>query len=190
MIKKIALFLIALLPVGLMAQDAKLGHVNSQEILSLMPERADIEKALNAFQSDVEGEIVKMRTEYNNKLKDFVEKQDSLTETIKSARQAELVGLDERINTFSENAQKEYSKKAQSLTAPMIEKVKKAIDDVAVEGGYTYIFDLVSQSIVYESPRANDITPLVKKKLGLTGTTATKPAATTKPATKPAETKK
>jgi len=45
--------------------------------------------------------------------------------------------------------------------------VRKAITDVAVENNYTYIFDLSAQSIIYQSPKSNDITALVKKKLAI-----------------------
>ncbi|VBB46548.1 Outer membrane chaperone Skp (OmpH) [uncultured Paludibacter sp.] len=179
MIKKFALFLIALLPVGLMAQEVKLGHVNSQEILSIMPERVEIEKQLNQTQTDWENELLKMREEYNGKVKKFVDEQATMSETIKQARQTEIADIEQRITTLNQTAQNDLVKKQQELTAPMIEKVKKAIDAVGAEGGYTYIFDVVSQAIVYQSPKANDVTPLVKKKLGLTGTTTTKPATTT-----------
>ena len=49
----------------------------------------------------------------------------------------------------------------------MLDKVKKAISDVATEGGYTYIFDISTQGVVFQAKTANDITPLVKKKLGV-----------------------
>ncbi len=194
MIKKIALFLFALLPVGLMAQDVKLGHVNSQEIITLMPERADIEKKLNDAQNEIENELVKMREELNAKAKEFVDKQATMPETIKNARQAELASMEQRITQTAQEAQTDLRKQYQDLSSPMIEKVKKAINDAGAEGGFTYIFDLASGAqIIYQSPKAIDITPIVKKKLGLT---ALKPAAVTKPTetkateTKPAEEKK
>ena len=49
----------------------------------------------------------------------------------------------------------------------MIEKVKKAINEVGSENNYLYIFDLSTQGIIYQSPKSNDVTPLVKKKLAL-----------------------
>lgn len=193
MIKKLVIFLIALLPVGLMAQDVKLGHVNFREVVSLMPELTDIDKKLNDFQSEVEKEIVKMREEYNAKLKDFVDNQATMPETIKQARQAEIADLEQRTSTFSQNAQQDYNNRYQELLNPVIEKVKKAITDVATEGGYTYILDESTQVIVYQSPKSNNITPLVKKKLGLSALkpAEVKPATTTKPVetAKPAETK-
>lgn len=176
MIKKIALFLIALLPIGLMAQDLKLGHVNSQEILSLMPERITIQQKLDTIQGEYESEQVKMREEYNNKVKDFVDQQKTMPESIKKSRQAEIAALEDRISTFNQQAQTDLQKKYQELTAPMIERVKKAIDDVAAANGYTYVFDLSAQTIVYQSPKSNDITPLVKKKLGISGKEATTPS--------------
>lgn len=196
MIKKIALFLIALLPVGLMAQDLKLAHVNSQEIISLMPERADIEKKLNDVSKSNEDYMLKMREEYNKKVKEFVDGQNTMAEPIKNALQTEIQDIDQRINTFKQAAQEDMQKQYESLTAPMYDKLKKAISDVSAEGGYTYVFDIsTGAQISYVSPKSNDITPLVKKKLGLSAVkpAATKPAETksteVKPADKPAETK-
>ena len=82
MLKKIALVLLCALPISLMAQEAKLGHVNSQEILSLMPERATIEKTISDLQTQWESELVKMREEYNSKIKEYTAKQATMPESI------------------------------------------------------------------------------------------------------------
>ena len=179
MIKKIALFLLALLPIGMMAQETKLGHINSQEILSLMPERTEIEKKLSALQDEWEKQLVKSREEYNAKVKEFIDKQATMSESIKQARQAEIADMEQRINTLNQTAQADIGKKYQELSAPMIEKVKKAIDAVGAEGNFTYIFDMATQiqMIVYQSPKSIDVTPLLKKKLNLTSAPA-KPAET------------
>jgi outer membrane protein len=167
MLKKIALVLFCVLPLSLMAQEAKLGHINSQEILTLMPERATIEKEISDLQSKWEGELVKMREEYNTKIKEYQEKQATMPESIKQARQAEIGEIEQRITTTNQTATADLQKKQQELFAPVIEKVKKAITEVGTENKYTYIFDLSSQSIIYQAPNANDVTSLVKKKLGL-----------------------
>ncbi len=150
-----------------MGQEVKLGHINSQEILSLMPERAEIEKTLSDLQTQWENELVKMREEYYAKIKEFQDKQATMPESIKQARQSEIVEIEQRINTFNQTASSDLQKKQQELFAPVIDKVKKAINEVGAENNYTYIFDLSTQSIVYQSPKSNDVTALVKKKLGL-----------------------
>jgi len=167
MFKKIALVLLCALPFSLMAQDVKLGHINSQEILTLMPERTVIEKTVGDLQSQWEKELVKMREEYYAKVKEFQEKQATMPESIKSARQGEISDLEQRISTFNQTASEDLRKKQQELFTPVIDKVKKAINEVGAENGYLYIFDLSTQSIIYQSPKSNDVTPLVKKKLGL-----------------------
>ena len=167
MFKKIALVLLCALPFSLMAQEVKLGHVNSQEILTLMPERAVIEKTINDLQSLWEKELVKMREEYYAKVKEFQEKQSSMPESIRSARQSEISEIEQRISTFNQTASADLQKKQQELFTPVIDKVKKAINEVGSENNYLYIFDLSTQSIIYQSPKSNDVTPLVKKKLGL-----------------------
>jgi len=167
MFKKIALLLLCVFPISLMGQEVKLGHINSQEILSLMPERAEIEKTLNDLQTQWENELVKMREEYYAKIKEFQDKQATMPESIKQARQSEIVEIEQRINTFNQTASSDLQKKQQELFTPVIDKVKKAINEVGSENNYTYIFDLSTQSIVYQSPKSNDVTALVKKKLGL-----------------------
>jgi len=167
MLKKIALVLLCALPFSLMAQDVKLGHVNSQEILTSMPERATIEKTIADLQSQWEKELVSMREEYLAKIKEFQDKQATMPESIKQARQSEIAEMEQRISTFNQTASTDLQKKQQELYTPVIDKVKKAINEVGTENGYLYIFDQSTQSIIYASPKANDVTPLVKKKLGL-----------------------
>ena len=69
-----------------------------------------------------------------------------------------------RIQEFQENAQKQLQDREAELTKPIIDRAKKAIEDVAREGNYTYIFD--GAALLY-SQDSEDIMPLVKKKLGI-----------------------
>ena len=167
MLKKIALIMLFALPISLMAQDGKLGHINSQEVLSLMPERVVIEKTISDLQSHWEKELVKMREEYYAKIKEFQDKQATMPESIKTARQSEIAEIEQRITTFNQTASADLQKKQQELFTPVVEKVKKAINEVGAENNYLYIFDLSTQGIIYQSPKSNDITALVKKKLAL-----------------------
>lgn len=167
MFKKTVIFLLCAFPMLAMAQD-KFGHANSQEILMAMPELSTIEKTLDDLQNEWENTLVKMREEYFAKIKDFQDKQATMPESIKSARQSEIIELEQRITTFQQTASSDLQQKQQELLTPVIEKIKKAIGEVGAENNYTYIFDLAAQSIIYQSPKANDITDLVKKKLGIT----------------------
>ena len=165
MIKKIALFMIALLPLGAMAQSLKIGHVNSQEIIALMPEVETMNTQMKEAQDAWEKELLKSREEYYAKIKAFQDAQATMTESIKQARQSELADMEQRIINMNQAATDDLQKKNQELAAPILDKVKKAMNDVAAENNFTYVFDTTTQTIVYMGPSANDITPLVKKKL-------------------------
>ena len=167
MFKKIALVLLAVLPISLMAQETKLGHVNFQEIFQLMPEQATIQKALDDQTKVIEGELSKMNDELTGKYKDFQDKQATMPESIKQTRQSEIQDMQQRIQTFRQTASTDLEKKQQELSAPVMAKINKAVSEIAVEGKYLYIFNYLPQIFVYQSPNASDITPLVKKKLGL-----------------------
>ena len=46
MMKKIILFLAAIMPLAAMAEDLKFGYINTQEVMMLMPEISTIEKQM------------------------------------------------------------------------------------------------------------------------------------------------
>jgi outer membrane protein len=71
-----------------------------------------------------------------------------------------------RIQEFQENAEKKLQDRQQEVLKPIIDRAKKAIEDVAKENGYTYIFDTSVGALLYQQD-SEDILPLVKKKLGL-----------------------
>ena len=79
---------------------------------------------------------------------------------------AEITALEERIQAFQQNAQQSLQKKEQELLEPILSKARKAIEDVATEGDFTYIFDKSIGSILYAKESEN-VLSLVKKKLGL-----------------------
>ena len=79
---------------------------------------------------------------------------------------AEIQGLEQRIQAFQQNAQNALQQKEQELLEPILSKARAAIEDVAKEGKFTYIFDSSMGSILYADESENVMT-LVKKKLGL-----------------------
>jgi len=167
MLKKLALIMLCALPLGIFAQELKLGHINSKEIISIMPEIPGIEKKVDEIGKQYETEITKMSEEYNGKIKEYQQKQDSMPDGIKQIRMSEIQEIEQRITNFRQTAYTELQKKQQELFNPVVERVRKAINDVATENKYTYIFDLSTQSIIYQAPTSKDITALVKAKLGI-----------------------
>ena len=166
--KKAYLILATLaISLGLQAQNpVKLGHLNTQELLLLMPERAEAEAKLNTLSTQLEGRLKVLSTEYQSKIQGFQAlPADTPQSTVEDMR-GEIVAMEKRITDFRTNAQNDLGSKEEELVQPMIEKLQKAIDEVGAENGFTYVFDLSAGSVVYHN--SDDITVLVKTKLGIT----------------------
>jgi outer membrane protein len=167
MLRKTILLIICILSINAFAQEAKFGHINSIEILSMMPEKANIEKSISELNNQWNNELTKLRDEYYVKIKAYQDKLKTMPESIKAARQSEIAELEKRITSLQKTANEDLQKKQQDLFAPVVEKVKKAIYDVGIENDLLYVFDTSTQGIIFQSPKSNDITTMVKAKLNL-----------------------
>lgn len=168
MFKKLVIAALCLMPFALSAQGTlKFGNVNTQEIFVAMPERAAAEKEFETTSKKYETELSKMGEEYNNKYQEFMAQQDTLPENIKVRRMQEIGELEQRLQNFREVAMQSIQQQQQQLIAPIQKKLMDAVQAVGKENGFTYIFDLANSGILYQASPSEDVTPLVKAKLGI-----------------------
>ena len=164
--KKITfLALLSCLTLNSIAQN-KFGYIVSEELLLLMPERKTAENAVQEFAKSLEAQLGSMTAEYQERVQEYQANEATYSDLVKQDKVAEITGLEQRIQTFQQNAQQSLQAKEQELLEPILSKARKAIDDVATEGGFTYIFDKSQGSILYAKDSEN-ILGLVKKKLKL-----------------------
>jgi outer membrane protein len=147
-------------------QNKKFGHINSNDLLEKMPGRDSAKVKLEKYAKDVQGQFKAMQGELEQKYADYQANEKNMTELIKKTRMEELKDLQDRIETFQKSAQEDMQKKESDLLKPIIDKAKKAIEEVANENKYNYVFDTASGILLFSEP-ADDILPLVKKKLGM-----------------------
>ena len=161
--------LVAMLAFGgnAMAQKTiKLGHINSNELMQIMPGRDSAQAALQKEVEELQADMEAMKKEYETKVNDYMAKRDQLSELIRKSKESDLQAMGSRIEGFQANAQKLLEERQEALLKPIIDRAKKAIEEVGRENGYTYIFDAGVGAVLY-SQDSDDIMPLVKKKLGL-----------------------
>lgn len=145
----------------------KFGHVDSNALLQMMPERLNAQKALETHAKQLEETLGMMKTEFEKKYTEYVSTADSLSPLIRQTKEAELGELQQRIQAFQQKAQQELVQKENELLKPIVEKARKAIEEVGTENGYLYVFDIGSGAILHHSSDSQDILPLVKAKLGI-----------------------
>ena len=144
----------------------KLGHINSSDLMQIMPGKDSAQAAFEAEVKILDGELKAMQEELEKKLNDYQERKSQMTELIRSTKEQELNDLNQRIQIYQQNAQKKLQEKEAELLQPIIDRAKQAISDFAKENGYTYIFDTSDGAVLYQQD-SDDILNLVKKKLGL-----------------------
>jgi outer membrane protein len=161
---------ILLIPAGLFSQkQIKLGHIDSQKLIMAMPESDSAQKKLQKVEQEFQATLEELQVEFNRKFKNYQDNYSTMTELIRSTKESELNELSERIQNFQTQAQQDFERQRVELFRPIQEKAKKAVDEVAEEHGFTYVFDIGPGvgAIVYAAPETEDILPLVKVKLGL-----------------------
>ena len=163
--KKILLSLTFLISISSFSQN-KFGYIDSQELLLLMPERKTAEEEVQTFAKSLESQLQAMTAEYQQSVQEYQANEATYTDLVKQDKVTEITGLEQRIQSFQQNAQQALQSKEQELLEPILQKARQAIEDVASEGDYTYIFDKSVGSILYVKESEN-ILDKVKKKLKL-----------------------
>lgn len=150
------------------AQTLKFGHIDFQALIGAMPEKDVAQKAMAKMQTDLESQLATMQKEYQAKGQEYVAlvKQPNVTDAIRQAKEADIQSLQERIQTFQQQAQENLQKEETKQFQPVVEKARKAISEVAKEQGMLYVFE-VNSVIYYNATQSIDMMPLVKAKLAL-----------------------
>ena len=149
------------------SQDLKFGHINSQELLTAMPESDSAQATIEKLAGDYEQQVEEMRVELNKKYDDYLTNRDSYTDLIRQTKEADITEMQQRIANFEQVAQQDLQQQQQQLIQPVLEKANNAIKEVAEENGFVYIFDISRGNPVYFSEKSIDIQTLVRTKLGI-----------------------
>jgi outer membrane protein len=147
----------------------KLGHIDSRLVFAAMPESDSATKQLEREATVMQKTLEELQVEFNKKYDDYLKLSNDPNSSalILRTKEEELQSLNQRSQTFQQEAERAIGEKRTELFQPIQDKAIKAVNDVAAENGFTYIFDTAGGMIVYTAPESQDILPLVKTKLGL-----------------------
>lgn len=168
MLKKLLFALAIAFPACALAQAPKFGVVDAEAIIPKMPEYTEAMNKLNEASKTYETEYSNISEELQKKYTEFqeLEKDPSTLPSIKERRMQDIQELDKKAQQFAQTAQQDLQRQQAQLMQPVQEKVITAIKAVGTEGGFTMIFP---QSVpAYVSGDVQDVTALVKTKLGIT----------------------
>lgn len=146
----------------------KIGHINSGTVIQAMPEYKLMTDDLTKKRDDLYKILETMYGEFDKKQKEL----QALSETagtsnaVLDMKVQELQDLQKRIQAFEEKIGEDMQKMQDERLKPIQDKFNKAVKEVAIADGYSYILDI--STVVYYTENVNDVTDKVLKKLGLT----------------------
>lgn len=171
--KRITILMALVLGLGIFAQaQVKVGYTNVELILSYMPETQEMEKTLGAMEKKIGEQLEIKQKYYQQKMTEFLEAQQAglLTEAQTDLATQELQKLQQEIQGGLQQAQEALMQRRMQLLQPIQNKMQKAIDETAKEGGFTYILNnAIGSGIpsILHGQEANDVTEIIAKKLGI-----------------------
>jgi outer membrane protein len=150
------------------AAQAKIGWINSQAIMEKVPEAQEAQRQLDQFVADWQNELTKMQGEWQKKFDDYDKKKLILTDQGRATAEKELMELDKKIADFRQKKfgqNGELFQKQNELMKPVQDKIFKAIQDVAKEEEYDYIFDKTGDILLMYTNEKFDLTSKVLERL-------------------------
>ena len=151
------------------ASQQKLGHINADALLQMMPETQAAQSQLETYGRQLEKDLKDMELELQTKIQKYREDEKMMTNLSRETRTKEIQELQGRIQEYSMKAQEDLQNKQIELLTPIIERATEAVQKVAKDNGFTYILDSSeSKAVVIFAEGGEDIMDLVKKELGIT----------------------
>ncbi|MBZ5857878.1 OmpH family outer membrane protein [Flavihumibacter profundi] len=142
----------------------KIGYISFNEVVAGMPEAKKADSTLAQFRDALIANAQEKETALNEGIAKFNTDSTKMTPAVKDVKRKELQQKLTELQGEEQRIQQELQKKQEELSAPIQKKAMDAVTAVAKESGYTHVFP---KEYLIVSPPADDLLPLVKKKLGI-----------------------
>lgn len=144
---------------------SNVAHVNSQEIIALMPETIAADAEIKSVEATYAKEIEGMRKALIDKDKQYASEEATVSAELNDTRMAEIADQTQRVQAYINQIQQELQRKSMELMQPISDKYSKAVETVAERMGFDYVFENNRQVLLVS--KGTNITEEVKKELGL-----------------------
>ncbi len=163
--KRIILFIVIVITSLQINAQTKVGTIEIEFIVSKMPQLEQVQKNLEAYNSDFANQNKTKLEAYQKLIDTYNQNIDSYNDAEKKVKQDEIISAENEIKKFQENASKLVQIKQEELMQPLYKQIGEALESVAKEEGYSQVLK-ASNNLVYVDQNY-DITLKVMAKLGL-----------------------
>ncbi len=145
---------------------SKVGTIDSEYILSKMPELVNVQENLKAYNTKLELELNAKVENYQAKIKTYQDGVATMSDPMKKTKQDEIINLENDITKYRQNGSQLVQIEQNRLLGPLYQRIGKALEEVAKAEGYSQVLMISNNGIAYMDPKF-DITNSVMVKLGI-----------------------
>jgi outer membrane protein len=144
----------------------KIGYIDAETILYLMPEVSKIDSLIRIYRLDtIAREYSSLIQTYQFKDSVYKDSSGKVSAAVKEQTKRELEELLPTLQNWQQIEQEAVQNKQNQLLGPVMKRIQDAINAVAKEKGYTYV---VSRESILVAPETDNLLVLVAKKLNVT----------------------
>jgi outer membrane protein len=169
----IALALLTVVSLPAQAQGVKVAYVQTSVLLEQAPGRAEAEAQFDKETGTYRDQIKRMSDSLNAMVSSFQQRQASLAAAARDAQAKSIQAKEQEYQRRTQELEQKAQGRQNELVQPILDKIKQAIEDVRVEGGYAMIFNADQGSPIVAVDKNLNVTDRVLTKLK--GTTAAAP---------------
>ncbi len=150
----------------------KIGYISADEVIVSMPEAAKVDTQLNQFQQALYQAAQQKQNDFNEAVARFYKDSATMNPSLKEVKRTELQKTVSELSGAEQQIQQQFEQKRQELSLPIQRRLQAAIQEVAKENGYSYVFP---KEALLVAPPGDDLAALVRKKLGLRAASTSTP---------------
>ena len=180
---RLALVLSAASAVPALAQSAppaaappKIAYIDSKVVLSRAPGRQQAEDTFNKEMEASRAQVQKMGDSLQTMIADYQKTQATLAQTVRDQREAAIRKKQEDYQSRAGALDQQMQQRQMELVKPIMDQIRKVLDEIRQEDGYAFILDAGSESgVIVAADRNLDITEKVIARLKPVTASAAKP---------------
>ena len=157
---------------------ARIAYVNPQALFDNAPGRAQAESTFKKETESYRAELSRMSDALTKMVSDYQKDEAKLTAADKERRQRAIAAKEDSLRGRQQQLEQQASMRQNELMAPIMESVRKVLEDIRAEDGYAMILSSEpGNSPILAADKNLDITERVVARLRTVAATKTAPAA-------------
>lgn len=171
MSRKVGGLLLGMLCLTALAQaQHRIGYVDTEYILSKLPEYRTVQQRLDQMVREWQQELDQRRQEIDRMFEEYQARELLYTPEERQRRREEIARAEEELDRLRQQyfgPEGELFRQQETLLRPVQERVLEAIEKVAREEGYDYVLDKAAAPVLLYAPPEHDLSDRVLAELNV-----------------------